>query len=714
VDQAKLNQPSFVSEHRTASGQPFWVLETKDSSYALGLDQHGYLQHMYWGAKLAYPDDYGEPTGLGTYGGHERKEGVSQEEYPLWGDLKFSEACLKLRFADGTRTALFSFQKAEAENSSLVLHFKDPSYALHLELHYKVYADTNLVERKAALHNQSNEPLTLEQVYSACWRLPHDKPYTLSYFSGKWGADFQLQRVNLTPGKHVLESRRGITGFDSNPFFMLHAPNADEDTGDVYAGALAYSGNWQFIAERSPHGQTSLLGGISAFDFSWLLKPGESFETPTFVALYARGFAAASQQLHEYQLEHILPKSFAKKPRPVLYNSWYATFFDVRIDNQLAAARIAKDLGVELFVMDDGWFGKRDDDKAGLGDWYVNKEKFPEGLGQLIGEVNALGMDFGLWVEPEMVNQDSDLYRAHPDWVYHFKTRPRSEGRNQLILNLARDEVRDYLLEMLSNLLTDYPIRFLKWDMNRSFSEPGWTALPGQEKEIWLRHVRAVYFIMDSLRERHPDLMIESCASGGGRVDLGILQRTDQVWMSDNTDPYDDLLMTHAFSHGYAPKTRMAWVTDEQHGSAKAALEYRFHVAMLGSMGIGADLPKWSEENREVARKLVARYKEVRGTIQHGRLYRLRSPLEHPVSALQFTDETRTLLFVFLSHPRYGRENLHLQLRGLEAQRMYELVGSGERLSGAALMHRGLRASLDGDYKSQLIELRPVAEEPRS
>ena len=708
MKQTKNNQAVLVSQHQTESGQPYWVLETRATSYALGLDQYGYLQHMYWGPKLAYASDYGEPTGLGTYGGHERKEGVSQEEYPLWGDLKFSEVCLKLSFADGTRTALFTFQNAEVEDSSLTLHFKDPSYELYLELHYIVYADTNLIERKAVLHNKSQEAIKLERVYSACWRLPNHNPYTLSYFSGKWGADFRLERVPLVPGKHVIESRRGLTGFDSNPFFMLHDTNADEDSGDVYAGALAYSGNWQFVAEKSPHEQTSLLGGISDFDFAWLLKPGESFETPSFVAGYTQGFTKASHHLHQYQLEHILPKPFAKKPRPVLYNSWYATFFDVRIDNQLAAARIAKELGVELFVMDDGWFGKRDDDKAGLGDWYVNKEKFPEGLGQLIREVNALGMDFGLWVEPEMVNQDSDLYRAHPDWVYHFKTRRHSEGRNQLVLNLARDEVRDYLLEMLDKLLTDYPIRFLKWDMNRSFSEPGWTDVLGQEKEIWVRHVRAVYFIMDTLRERHPDLMIESCASGGGRVDLGILQRTDQVWMSDNTDPFDDLLMTHTFSHAYALKTRMAWVTDERHSSAKAALEYRFHVAMLGSMGIGADLPKWSEEDRNVAKKLVARYKEVRDTIQHGAFYRLRSPLEHPVSSLQFTDNTRTLLFIFLSHPRYGRETLQVQLRGLEPQTLYEVIGGGGRLSGSALMHRGLRASLDGDYKSQLIELRPI------
>jgi alpha-galactosidase len=697
-----------VSAHRTPSGKLFWTLETTGSSYALGIDEHGYLQHMYWGPRLAYPSDYGEPNGLATPGGHERSQGVSQEEYPVWGDLKFGEVCLKLRFADGTRAGLFAFEKAEVQTSNLILFFKDPSYELLLELHYQVHADTDLIERKARLVNNSSDPIILERVYSAMWRLPNHQLYDLTYFSGRWFADFQLQRTTLTPGKHVLESRRGITGFDSNPFFALHSPNADEDRGAVYFGALAYSGNWQFVAETSPHGQTSLSGGISDFDFSWMLEPGESFETPTFVAGYAWGLAQASQGLHRYQLEHVLPATHAKKVRPVLYNSWYATLFDVYADNQLEAARIAAELGVELFVMDDGWFGQRNNDKAGLGDWVVNKEKFPEGLGPLISEVNALGMEFGLWVEPEMVNQDSDLYRAHPDWVYHFSKRPRSEGRNQLVLNLARDEVRDYLLEVLDKLVSEYPIRFLKWDMNRSISEPGWTTVPEQARELWYRHVKAVYFIMDTLRERHPDLMIESCASGGGRVDLGILQRTDQVWMSDNTLPYDDLLMTHAFSHAYALKTRMAWVTDERHATLNLPLEYRFHVAMLGSLGLGGDLPGWKPDELGVAKKFVSRYKEVRETIQHGKVFRVRSPLAHRLSAMQFSDEVRTLVFVFLSHALYGKETTQLRLQGLRAQTLYQIEGSSERLSGAALMHKGLSVSLRGDYSSQLLELRPV------
>jgi alpha-galactosidase len=677
------------------------------SSYALGVDQHGYLQHVYWGPKLAYANDYGEPNGLATPGGHERSQGVSQEEYPAWGDLKFGEICLKLSFADGTRAALFVFEKAEVQASSLILFLKDPAYDLLLELHYTVHADTDLIERKARLTNNSSDPITLEQAYSARWQLPNHRPYTLGYFSGKWIADFRLERLEVAPGKHVLESRRGITGFDSNPFFMLHDPDANEEVGDVYTGALAYSGNWQLVVEKSPHGQTSVSGGISDFDFAWSLNPGESFETPVFVAGYAWGLANASQNFHRYQLKHVLPKAHAQTLRPVLYNSWYATGFDVNIENQLNAARIAKELGVELFVMDDGWFGERNNDKAGLGDWYVNKEKFPDGLGPLIREVNALGMEFGIWVEPEMVNQDSDLYRAHPDWVYHFPERPRSEGRNQLVLNLARDEVRDYLLEVLDKLVTDYPVKFLKWDMNRSFSEPGWSNAPaGQARELWYRHVMAVYFIMDTLRERHPDLMIESCASGGGRVDLGILQRTDQVWMSDNTLPYDDLLMTHAFSHAYTPKTRMAWVTDERHATLNLPLEYRFHVAMLGSLGLGGDLPKWKPDELERAKKFVARYKEVRETIQHGMVFRLRSPITQRLSAMQFTDETRTLVFVFLSHALYGRETAQVQLRGLERETLYEVEGS--RLSGAALMHKGLEVSLNGDYSSLLLEVRPV------
>ncbi|MEM7738511.1 MAG: alpha-galactosidase [Deinococcota bacterium] len=435
-----------ISHHTTPSGHDVWVLSSMHTSYALGVDDYGRVQHMYWGPRLSYADDFGKPQGLAITGGHERAEGVSQEEYPVWGDLKFGEVGLKVSFADGTRSGLFEVERASIDNDTLTLHLQDTSYNLHLELIYTIYPELDIISRKVRLINQGNDVVTLERAYSATWRLPNFQQYDLRYFSSKWGADFRLEHTPLTSGKKLLESRRGITGFDSNPFVMVASPDAGETHGDIYTCALAYSGNWQLVTEVSPYGQTSISTGISDFDFAWTLAPRDSFETPTSFAGYAQGYGQASHNLHCLQRKHILPKTFANAPRPVLYNSWYATGFDVNIDNQLAAARIAADLGVELFVMDDGWFGARDSDKAGLGDWGVNTHKFPDGLGKLIENVNALGMDFGLWVEPEMVNADSDLYRAHPDWVYHFASRPRSLGRNQMILNLARGDVRDAVL----------------------------------------------------------------------------------------------------------------------------------------------------------------------------------------------------------------------------------------------------------------------------
>jgi alpha-galactosidase len=370
----------------------------------------------------------------------------------------------------------------------------------------------------------------------------------------------------------------------------------------------------------------------------------------------------------------------------------------------------AAELGIEVFVLDDGWFGARNNDYTGLGDWSVNPEKFPRGLTPLIEHVNALGMRFGLWVEPEMVNPDSDLYRTHPDWVYHFRHRSRTEGRNQLVLNLARQDVRDWMFATLNILLSEHNIEFIKWDMNRSISEPGWAEEAGRNPErVWLDHVRNLYWVIDELRSCHPHVAFESCAGGGGRVDLGILSRVEQVWPSDNTDALDRLCIQEGFSYAYTPRVTMCWVTDCPNFVTKrmVPLPYRFHVAMSGALGIGGDLSRWTPQELDEARNLIALYKRVRSTIQNGLLYRLRSPRTGRIAASQYVaqDGSEVVVFAWGHSQQFGEAQVSLRLHGLEEEAHYADDKNGVTYSGAYLAQKGLPVNLVGDYDSHMVHL---------
>jgi alpha-galactosidase len=386
-------------------------------------------------------------------------------------------------------------------------------------------------------------------------------------------------------------------------------------------------------------------------------------------------------------------------------------------------AEMAARIGVERFVMDDGWFGARDSDHAGLGDWVVSPRKFPRGLQPLIDRVHALGMDFGLWVEPEMVNPDSDLYRRHPDWVLNFPGRPRTEGRHQLVLNLAREDVRDHLFRVLDDLLTRNDIAFLKWDYNRNWSEPGWPEQkPEDQQKVYVSYIRSLYWIMQRLRERHPKLEIESCSGGGGRVDLGIMRLTDEVWPSDNTDPFDRLSIQDGFTYAYAPGVMMAWVTDSPNwvNQRSTSLEYRFLSSMQGSLGIGADLTRWNEQDFQTAKRLIFEYKSIRMTVQQGLLYRLISPRDgNPYSATQSvsSDGRQAVLFAFLhsSSMLYPYPRIHL--KGLDPQARYRLrvvAGKPEEntpveASGAYWASEGIELMLKGDFQAAAVVLDRVA-----
>ncbi|GAC1642148.1 MAG: hypothetical protein NVS4B9_34390 [Ktedonobacteraceae bacterium] len=519
------------------------------STYCFGLNEHdSSLQHIYWGPHIASAEiletaHSSEPLLVAF----ESPTGMSREEYVPWGEMRFSEPSLKATYADGTRVIEWLFAEHGIERSgasqTLWLRFRDPSYPLTVTLYYRIYDGHDIIERWVRLENSGGSgPITIEQALSADWHLPRRESYRLTYLYGQHIKEMQLAQVVLGPGKVVLESRRGTTSHQFNPWIALDPEaRATQESGEVWSAALAWSGSWKIVLEMTPYGEVHCTGGVNDFDFRYHLDENAQLELPAFVGLYSgQGFGGLSRVWHAYEREHVFPEP-PDAVRPVLYNSWEATGFAVNERNQMQLAEKAAALGVEVFVVDDGWFGARSNDYAGLGDWTVNLEKFPRGLNPLIARVNALEMRFGLWVEPEMVNPDSELYRAHPDWVYHFRHRSRTVGRNQLVLNLARDDVRAWVLATLDRLLSEQNIEFIKWDMNRFFAEPGWPDEVGRNPErVWLDHVRNLYGIIDELRRRHPRVMFEACAGGGGRVDLGILSRVEQVWPSDNTDALDN------------------------------------------------------------------------------------------------------------------------------------------------------------------------------
>jgi alpha-galactosidase len=630
--------------------------------------------------------------------------------------MRFNEPSLKVEYADGTRVIEWAFEEQGIERSGashiLWLRFRDRVYPLSVTLYYRIYDGHDVIERWAQLENSGGSgPVTIEQAFSADWQLPPRERYRLTYLHGRWGKETQVAEVVLGPGKVVLESRRGTTSHPFNPWVALDPEaRATEESGEVWSTALAWSGSWRIVVETTPYGQVHCTGGVNNFDFRYRLDEGARLGLPVFAGLYSsEGFGGASRRWHTYELEHVLPAA-PEAVRPVLYNSWEATSFNVNERNQLELAEKAARLGIELFVMDDGWFGARNNAHAGLGDWTVNREKFPHGLNPLIARVNALGMRFGLWVEPEMVNPDSDLYRAHPDWVYHFHHRSRTQARNQLVLNLARDDVREWMFETLDRLLSEHNIEFVKWDLNRSFSEVGWPEEAGRNPErVWLDHVRNLYWILDELRRRHPNVEFESCSGGGGRVDLGILSRVEQIWTSDNTDAFDRLRIQEGFSYAYAPRVMMCWVTDCPNFVTKRTvpLSYRFHVAMSGSLGIGGDLSRWTPQELEEAGSFIATYKRVRSTIQNGLLYRLRSPRTGRVAASQYVarDGSEVVVFAWGHSQQFGETQVSLPLCGLEEEAHYTDAISGARYSAAYLAQKGLQVKLVGDFDSCMVHL---------
>ncbi|MFF8447638.1 alpha-galactosidase [Streptomyces leeuwenhoekii] len=683
-----------------------WLLSGPAGAYALHLTARDELLHLHWGPRIALADavELAARPLPADWPFESALDG--REEYPAEGGPRFVRPALSVR-TEERRGTEWAFEHCETEeDGELRLRFRDGG--LTITLHYRMREDTGVVERWTTLRNEGPADVELLRADSATWTLPERDGWRLSQLHGRWAAESRLVRAPLTYGEKVLGSRRGHTGHQHLPWVALDT-DATEERGEVYGCALGWSGSWRISVAQLPDARVQITGGAGYDDSGlWRLAAGETFTTPVFAGLWSDGgFGGASRAWHAYQRRYVIPD--ADRDRPVLFNSWEATGFDICEDRQRALARRAAELGVELFVVDDGWFGARTGDRAGLGDWTPNPERFPGGLKPLAEYVHGLGMQFGIWVEPEMVNPDSDLYRAHPDWVQYQTGRKRTEFRNQLVLNLAREDVREYLWEQLDALLSSAPIDYVKWDFNRCFSDAGW---PGDRypQRLWVGHVRAVYDLLDRLRRAHPGVAFESCSGGGGRIDLGMLGRTDQVWTSDNTDPLDRLAIQEGFSQLHPARVMAAWVTDSpnvQLNGRASSLRFRFVSAMAGVLGIGGDLTRWTGPELAEAREWVALYKEIRPLVQRGDLYRLGAP-RGGLSAVQYVLGDDTVVFVWLQAQHHGEPVPALRLRGLDPAASYECRETGEVHRGAVLLHHGVRTGVRGDLDAAVLRLRRI------
>ncbi len=699
-------------------------IDAADVSYIFGVNERGELQALYWGGRIAASDALPAARPGRPWSGQDTSVNLTPQEFTGWGGGLVLEPSLKITFPDGNRDLVLHYLSHHIDGPVLTVRLKDISRDVFVELRYEVDGATGVLARSAHIENETKDALVVDQAAAATWNLPRGTDYSLYYLTGRWASEDAVQHEKLTPTARVLESRRGSSGAQTNPWFAIErGPSDEENSGNVWFGALGWSGSWRITVEQDVDQQVRVTGGFNPFDFGYKLAPGESLETPIFYGGYSReGVGGASRLLHRYEVTKILPEGPKPPPRPVDYDSWEATEFNVDEAGQIALAEKAAALGVERLTMDDGWFGARNDDHAGLGDWTVNPKKFPHGLKPLIDKVHSLHMDFGIWVEPEMVNANSDLYRAHPDWILNFTGRPRSEGRNQLVLNLARPDVRAYVFGFLDKLVSENDIAFLKWDYNRVWSEPGWPAVaPDEQQQVYVKYIENLYSIFAELRAKHPKLEIEDCSSGGGRVDLGILRYTDQVWTSDNSDPFDRLTIQDGFTYAYTPGVMMQRVPDSPGpmNHRATSMQYRMLSGMQGSLGLGGDLNKWTPEELETVKTLIAQYKQVRETIQHGSLYRVVSPRngsEQSVTESVAIDGHEAVIFTFLHSSSLGYPYPRVYLKGLDAGAEYAMspiAGKAAKdtpptASGAYWMAHGFDPELVGDFQAAAFKLEKV------
>lgn len=584
----------------------------------------------------------------------------------------------------------------------------DPAGGVTVTLHVVTSTHHDVVERWAEVsHVGSADAVLLTRVFSAGWNIPVGPGVHVHALVGEWSREFQPVEVELGAGEFSLGSRQGVTSHRYSPLVVLQTRGPSD--GVAYGVALAWSGSWRMVVDATPfQGHVRVSGGLDDETTVVRLDPGERFETPHMLGIWSpHGPTGLSHAWHTYQRE-VLARDSDAQHRPVVFNSWYATGFDVRADHQRALADRAARIGAEVFVVDDGWFERRTSDRSGLGDWFVDAVKFPQGLEELVDGVLGHGMRFGLWVEPEAVSPDSDLYRTHPDWVYRAGDRPLTTVRNQYVLDLGRADVERWVADMLSRLLTTYPISYLKWDMNRPVTDGGRPGDP-HGREWSIQHTRAYLRLMATLRSDFPQVTVEACAGGGGRIDNAVLGVCDVVWPSDETGPRDRLAIQHGFLSAFAPSVMGSWVTDEPDRveTGPASLEFRFVVAMAGVLGIGADLMRWGAARMQRAAALLELYREIRPTVHRGAVFRHGSPADDWY-AVQYNTEAQVVLLVWARGS--PAPAVRIRVLGLQPSQSYRLRGSDLVLSGSGEAAPGLTVPFSLASDCDVLVLEPVDE----
>lgn len=716
-------------------------LATSRTSYVLEVVRDGYLAHRYWGKKISRFRDSNSlvsidrPLSPNPYP-HLKDRTFSldtlTQEYPGYGTSDFRTPAYQIQLESGsTITDLrvhshrimkgkpgleglpATYVENENEADTLEIELRDNVLDLVVVLSYSVFEQGDAITRSVRFINEGAQKLRLLRASSMNVDFG-DAEYEMLHLSGGWSNERNVIKRPLQKGVQSVESKRGASSPQHNPFLALLRRDACEDSGEVYGFSLVYSGNFLANVEVDQYDTTRVSIGINPFDFTWLLEPGEGFQTPEAVMVYSdEGLGGMSRTYHRLYRTRLCRGEFRDKERPILINNWEATYFDFNADKIEQIAVKGKDFGIELFVLDDGWFGKRDDDTSSLGDWFVDQNKLPGGLDDLAKRINKLGMQFGLWFEPEMVNEDSDLYRNHPDWVIHTAERPRSTGRYQLVLDFSRRDVCDAIIRMLSDVLGSAPITYVKWDMNRHMTEIGSALLPPErQRETAHRYMLGLYRVMEELTAAFPHVLFESCSSGGGRFDPGMLYYMPQTWTSDNTDAISRLKIQYGTSLVYPVSSIGAHVSDvPNHQVGRVTtLETRGNVALSGVFGYELDLTAFSEQEEQLVKEQVAFYKEVRRMVQFGDYYRLLDPFEGNEAAWMFVSEdgSEALAFYFkvLAQPNSGFRTL--RLKGLNPDALYRLDG-GELFGGDELMYAGLRVPTDlliGDFRSKAWRLR--------
>lgn len=698
-----------------------FTLHTKNSSYQMKIGNLDYLFHLYYGPSLRDADlsyqimqyDRGfsgnpyESRNERTFSLDAQPQEFSTQQQGDFrttsievvngdGSYSFGGTVLRHSITEGKyrlETLPTVFANKNDSVQSLELTLSDKFSGVDVILLYSVFEEADIITRAVKVKNNGKAPIQLKKIMSVCLDFINGSGMDLISLPGRYGQERQVERQPMTHHIHTISSVRGSSSHQQNPFVILCDRDATEDYGKCYGFSLMYSGNFLAEAELDQYDQLRLVMGIHPKQFVYEVNPHETFECPEVVMAFTeKGLTGLSHLYHDFYRTNLCESKFVTKvERPVLINSWEAAFMDFDDKKLVAIAKAAKNMGVELLVMDDGWFGKRDDDNSGLGDWHVNENKIKCGLHALVEQINSLGMKFGIWFEPEMVSEDSDLYRKHPEWAMQIPGRPAVRSRNQIVLDMGRRDVQDYLIEKVNAILDDADIYYVKWDINRSITDIWSNVLPsGRQGEVYHRYILGLYRTMNAIIKTHPDILFEGCSGGGGRFDAAMLHYYPQYWVSDNNHPIDRLKLHYGTSFVYPPSCMGAHISD----SGKfIPLETKAVVAMGGTFGYELDATHLTEEEQDTCRKQSALFRKYYHIIIKGDYYRLSNPFKTGnMTAWQHVTKDRgeSLLSVVVTNLTCNGPQEYVRAKGLDADTMYSVNEGQYTLSGSALMNAGL------------------------